>query len=169
MQRRAIVGVLFIVAMGVGMSGCMQPTEYELEQWVHYSHVQVDPKPPVHKRAEDGTDVDVGASMAERAVVSGPGHVDPRAIDAAFESRSDEVVDCFRRAVLAERATSGTLRLRFQVMPSGYARRVRVVENSSGKPVGDCVREAVGRWNFPAPNSRPATIEKQIRMSTEGR
>lgn len=169
MQRRHIVEICALLTVAGGLSACLQPTDRELREWVAYAHTSVDPKPPEETRAEDGTEVVVGAHLDQAARVSDPSSVRPADVDAVFVSRSGVVVSCFRRAVLAERATAGTLRLRFEVTSSGYARGVEVVENSTGEPVGTCVKAAVGRWAFPAPSAEAVTVEKSIGLSMEGR
>ncbi len=166
MQQHRLIASLVGTTLALGLSACIQPTEHELEEWVKYPHSIVDPEEPEAK-ADQGLDVVVDADVAEPAQVTGPGELDASEIDEAFDARSDVILDCYRQELVSNQTAEGAIQLRFVVPPSGYARQVRVVENSVGQQAGRCVADAVSGWSLPAPNAQPVTVQKEIELSIE--
>ncbi|WP_168210479.1 AgmX/PglI C-terminal domain-containing protein [Persicimonas caeni] len=166
MLHRRLIPSLLGVVLALGLASCIQPTEYELREWVEYPHTIVDPEEP-KPRADERLEADVDASMAEAAQVVGPGQLDAAEIDELFDARTEVVLACYRQELRANGSAEGALTLQFVVPPAGYAEQVRVVDNSVGEVAGSCVADAVRGWALPAPDAESVTVRKAIEFYIE--
>jgi TonB family protein len=78
------------------------------------------------------------------------GPVDTKKIASVIRRRKNRIMNCYTRRLKQRNDLAGKVNVRFTILPSGRARPVTIIANTTGdKALGKCIINQISRWPFP--------------------
>src|SRR5262249_14974992 len=101
--------------------------------------------------------------IARASAPSVDGKIDASIVAREIRSRMRAIQACYERQLKRNPNLGGKIGLRFTIGSVGKVTNVSIESDSVGDPsVTDCVKQAVLRWRFPAPEGGPAEVVTPI-------